>query len=127
MQMTNRSDSLLVATAALFGAAGVAAAAAASHATGDPRLGIASNFLMLHAAAILGAVGAARTLGLTRLATGAVWGLAAGTLLFSGDLMVRVFFGSSPLPLLAPIGGSLLIGSWALLGVAAVRAALGRT
>lgn len=109
--MTFRSPRLLLAVAGFYGAAGVAAGAVAAHRLDDPRLLTASTFLMIHAAALAGVSGAIVALGLGRIAMAAAWGLALGTLMFCGDLLLRVWLGSSPLPV-APFGGSLLILSW---------------
>lgn len=122
----SRSNLFLIAVAGLYGAAGVATAAAGAHMTGDTRLQTASLFLMLHAAAIVAAAAAVEAFGLGRVAKIAAWGLALGTLLFCGDLLVRVAHGASPLPLAAPVGGSLLIASWIGLSVGAVIGAFGR-
>ena len=118
----SRSALSIVAVAGLYGALGVAAAAAAAHLDGDARLATASQFLLFHASALVAAAAASRAfqLGAWLLAPG--WCLALGALLFCGDLSVRVAYGASPLPLAAPIGGTLLILGW--LGVA-VGAALG--
>jgi uncharacterized membrane protein YgdD (TMEM256/DUF423 family) len=107
-----RAAILLVVISGLYGAIGVAAAAGAAHLGGDPRLGTASQFLMIHAAAILGAVGAAGALGIGGWILGPAAAIALGTLLFCGDLLVRATLGASPLPMSAPIGGSLLIAGW---------------
>ncbi|MFJ5489276.1 hypothetical protein ACIKTA_17720, partial [Hansschlegelia beijingensis] len=53
-------------------------------------------------------------------------GLALGALLFSGDLMVRVAYGTSPLPMAAPTGGMILILSWIALVLLALGAAIRR-
>lgn len=99
----------------LYGAGGVAAAAAAAHRVSDPLLATSSNFLMLHAAALV-ALAAAASAGPGRLLVIPGWILAFGALLFCGDLALRALSGASPLPLAAPVGGSLLIVGW--LGVA---------
>lgn len=118
----SRALIILVVIAGLFGAVGVATAAAAAHHSADPRLATASNFLMLHAAALVGIAGAAGALGLNRRALLPGAGVALGTLLFCGDLIIRVAYGASPLPVAAPVGGSILIASWLAL---AAGAALG--
>lgn len=115
----SRQAMSLAAVAGLFGAIGVATAAIAAHRVAEPNLGIASNFLMLHAAALLGAAAAATALGLGRLVIVPAWGIALGAALFCGDLLVRVAFGASPLPMTAPVGGTLLIASWLALGIGA--------
>lgn len=108
----SRPTAALVALAALYGAAGVATAAAAAHRVNDPLLGTASSFLLLHALAILGLVAVAGAYGAGRLLTVPAGVIAVGALLFSGDLLLKVFLGASPLPGAAPIGGTLLIVGW---------------
>lgn len=113
-----RSSRILAAFAALMGAAGVGLAAASAHHGGSEYGRIGSEFLILHAAALLGI--AALTVALPRL----VWagaGLALGACLFSGDLASRAFLGDRLFPMAAPTGGSLMIVSWlALAGLIAV-------
>lgn len=119
-----RSAMLLVLVAGLYGAGGVATAAAAAHASGDPRLQTVSLFLMLHGAALVGA--AAASSGLGRLALLPAWGIALGALLFCGDLLVRVAFGASPVPMAAPVGGTILIAAWLALAAGAGLGAIRR-
>lgn len=121
-----RSAISLLAVASLYCALGVATAAAAAHMTGDPRLGTASTFLMLHAAALVGLAGAARAFGLGASLLIPAWGVALGTLLFCGDLIVRVAYGASPLPIAAPTGGTILIVSWLGVSIGAAIGALRR-
>ena len=105
--------------AGVMGALGVVLAAAAAH-QGDARLGPASNMLLFHAPAIIAAALltghgiAQRHLGLT-----AIFGLIAGTALFSSDLAMRHYSGNALFPMAAPIGGTLLILSWLVLAAAA--------
>ena len=120
----SRSALLLLAVAGLYGAVGVAAAAAGAHMTGDPRLATAASFLMLNAAAIVGVVAVSAGLGRFGLLPAA--GLALGALLFSGDLMIRVAYGASPLPMSAPTGGMILILSWIALVLLSLVAAIRR-
>ena len=138
----------LVVAAGLFGAAGVGAVAAASHMTaaghgtaagqpGNELLRTAALFLMLHAAALVGVAGIAwRAADPWPAATarpaavpwpGRVFGLiglamAAGVLLFAGDLASRALLGGRLFPGAAPIGGSLLIASWLSLALAGLLA-----
>jgi uncharacterized membrane protein YgdD (TMEM256/DUF423 family) len=110
--------------AGLFGAAGIALAAAGAH--GAPRAGLdsAANILLFHAVAILG--GAAlllqgvlsRPLALIALAA---WAL--GTILFSADVALRVFVGQRLFPMAAPAGGIILILAWLVLAAAALAKA----
>lgn len=102
---------ILAVFAGLFGASGVAAAAAAAHIANDASLHTAADFLLFHAAALLALVAAER--GQPHrgvLAAGTL--IAAGTVLFSGDLAMRVLAGVRLLPLAAPTGGLLLIAGW---------------
>lgn len=105
----------LLAIAGLCGAIGVGLAAAGSH-TGQADLGIAANFLLFHAAALIGIA----LLKGNRIATAAGWVLIAGLVLFAGDLILLSTRGASPVPLAAPIGGSLLILGWLLLALSAL-------
>lgn len=100
----------------LIGAAGVALAAAASHAGGEALLRPASSICLAHAPALL-----ALALGGNRLRFGSPVALvmAAGTVLFSGDLVARHFLGSGVFPMAAPTGGLALIGSWLTLAIGA--------
>ena len=109
---------------ALMGAAGVALAAVAAHRTADPSLATAALFLILHG------VGA---IALTAIPGGTPWPtvlLGAASLmlvavaLFSGDVSSRVLLGDKLFPMAAPLGGSLLIGSWLIAAVTALFAAI---
>jgi uncharacterized membrane protein YgdD (TMEM256/DUF423 family) len=100
--------------AALMGAGGVVLAAASTHAGGGDLGRTASEFLILHAAALVGVAANARSATGSRtlrlVAVGAA--LALGTLLFSGDLASRAFAGAKLFPFAAPVGGSLMILAW---------------
>lgn len=102
--------------AGIFGAAGVALAAAASHG-GDTRLlGSASTMCLAHAPVLLGlylAEGRLRT----SLVAGTLLGI--GTLLFTFDLLSRHFLQASAFPMAAPIGGLLMIAGWLSIAVGA--------
>lgn len=95
--------------AGLMGACGVALAAAAAHGA-DPRLlGGASAMCLAHAPALVAlhaSQGRLATAGLAALL------LAAGTILFSGDLVARNFLGSGLFSMSAPAGGLLMMAGW---------------
>jgi uncharacterized membrane protein YgdD (TMEM256/DUF423 family) len=116
--MTRPSD-ILAALAALMGAGGVALAAASTHAGGGDFGRTASEFLILHAAALMGVSAAARASSPRRARglLGAGTALAIGTLLFAGDLAMRGFAGTKLFPFAAPTGGSLMILSWLALAL----------
>jgi len=120
----SRWRNILVGSAALSGAAGVAEAAAAAHAVADPLLKTSADFLIVNAAAVIA---------VSAFAIGAdyrgFWVLAAastlllGGFLFCGELTAHVLVTRSQIPLMAPIGGILMILGW--LAVAAVAFADG--
>ena len=105
----------MLALAGLCGAIGVGIAADGSHG-GPPNLGIAANFLLFHAPALIGIA----LLPGNRLARAAGYVMVVGLLLFAGDLVTLATRGASPLPLAAPIGGSLLILGWLILALSAL-------
>ena len=108
---------LALAVAGLLGAAGVAAAAGATH-LGDPQiLGSLALIALSQAPAVLGLALLAGRHWLMRIAT-ALIGL--GALAFSADLAALHFMGASPLPIMAPLGGSAMILGWLVLIPAAL-------
>jgi uncharacterized membrane protein YgdD (TMEM256/DUF423 family) len=112
--------SILVILAGLMGAAGVVLAAAASHAATTVRLEPAAYLLLLHATALLAGAGVVdRGLAWRSLAMPALVRFALGAGLFAADLTLRAFSGNRLFPMAAPIGGFILILSWAALAVAA--------
>jgi len=112
--------------AGLLGAAGVALAATAAHRVGEPTLATASQFLILHGAAVLGltALGdrAAPSPALLTSASIMIFAVA----LFSGDLAARALVGDRLFPFAAPVGGTLLIVSWLFAALAGFSAAVAR-
>ncbi len=107
---------LFLVLAGLFGALGVATAAAASHGTDARNLAAISAIALAHAPAllVLALAGQGRV-----LATAGVI-LSVGTLLFSSDLAVRHWTGAPLFPGAAPLGGGALILGWIVMSVAAV-------
>jgi Uncharacterized small membrane protein len=120
MGFCDRVRPLVVVLAGLIGAAGVALAAAATHAGGEALLGPASTMCLAHAPAMLALFAAHRFL---RTATGAALLMAVGTLLFAGDLVLKHFYGSGLFPMAAPTGGITMMISWLLAGVGALMPA----
>jgi uncharacterized membrane protein YgdD (TMEM256/DUF423 family) len=107
--------------AALMGASGVALWAMAAHRAGGESLVTSAQFLLIHACAVLGLT-ACRKQALVhdRIASLASAVLILGTVLFSGDIAVRVMAGGRLFPMAAPVGGSLLILGWLMAGISAV-------
>ena len=110
-----RSALALAALAALMGAAGVALAALSAHQGGGDLGRLAALFLSLHAAALLGV--SAHAPRAPRALTLAGAALAAGTLLFAGDLTSVAFAGHRLFPFAAPMGGSTMIAAWLALAL----------
>ncbi|MDQ0321358.1 uncharacterized membrane protein YgdD (TMEM256/DUF423 family) [Pararhizobium capsulatum DSM 1112] len=103
--------------AGMMGAAGVAAAAAASHGA-DPRLlGGASAMCLAHAPALIALAAAWEKL---RLAATSALLLSLGTALFAADLTMRHFAGHGLFPMSAPTGGTLMMIGWLTLAVGAL-------
>lgn len=113
--------------AGLMGAAGVAVGAAGAHGGGGDLARTASEFLLIHAAAVVAAAGVAlaarRTSGLLVAAMGL---LTVGAILFGGELAVAALLDWRPVPLAAPAGGLCLIAGWIVLAGASVALAIGR-
>jgi uncharacterized membrane protein YgdD (TMEM256/DUF423 family) len=117
------AERLLGIAAGLIGAAGIGLAAAGAHLEPGSSLGAAALIALVHAPAIL-AVLAARRTGLAHPRAGliAALGMALGTLLFAGDISLRVFAKTPLFPMAAPSGGMLLIASWLVITVACALA-----
>ena len=116
----NRASRILIALAALMGADGVVLAAASAHCADASRLASASSMLLFHACAVLGAAALAeRAIVHGKIGLAAAAGFVFGASLFAGDLTLRHYAGNGLFPMAAPTGGTLLIASWLVLGVAA--------
>ena len=88
----SRLASLLACLAALMGASGVALAALAAHADGGDFGKLAAQFLILHAAALIGiSAHGARALDDARAVLWLGFALALGAILFSADLASLAF------------------------------------
>jgi uncharacterized membrane protein YgdD (TMEM256/DUF423 family) len=109
----------LVGFASLSGATGVIESAAAAHLVADPLLKTSADFLIVNAAAAIAisAVGLAGAERKTYLLIGATL-LLTGSILFGGELSAHVFLGRH-VPLVAPVGGGLVIFGWLMTAVAA--------
>ena len=99
---------LVLVAAGLIGAAGVASAAAASHAGESRNLAAIAAICLSHGPALLalGLVGHGRLLGVASVL------LSAGTMIFAGDLGMREWLGHGLFPGAAPIAGVGMIGGW---------------
>jgi uncharacterized membrane protein YgdD (TMEM256/DUF423 family) len=92
----------------IFGAAGIAAYAAAAH--GDAgHMSTIAPILFIHAPAFLALSPLAK---LNRAALFGGVALVLGLLFFIGDLILLEFAGQRLFPFAAPLGGSLLIVGW---------------
>jgi uncharacterized membrane protein YgdD (TMEM256/DUF423 family) len=111
--MTQR---LTLAAAGLIGAAGVMAAAAASHGGDSRNLAAIAAIGLAHGPALLALAlaGRGRVLGIAAAL------LAAGTIIFAVDLGLREWLGQGMFPGAAPLGGVGMIGGWLAIVVAAL-------
>jgi uncharacterized membrane protein YgdD (TMEM256/DUF423 family) len=101
---------ILLAIAGVLGAAGIAAAAAASHTGGEKQM---IDALILVALTQAPAVLALALLAKTRLLRLGGLAIGLGAVLFSADLAVRHFLGwERLLPFAAPAGGIVIIAGW---------------
>lgn len=111
------ADRLILVLAGLMGAAGVALAAAASHA-GEARLyGGASAMCLAHAPVLIAMVALGGRLRFTLLPALL---LAVGTALFAADLVMRARTGAGFFAMAAPAGGMAMIAGWAALVLVAL-------
>lgn len=109
-------DRILFAAGALFGAAGVALSAAASHG-GSVNVTTAANFLLFHAPALIALSLVAAQSRILHIGTAV---LLLAVLLFAGDLLARDYLGQRLFPFAAPMGGTGMILGWLMLAVGAV-------
>lgn len=114
---------VLLLLAGLMGMAGVMLAAAGRHSGGGDLAALAAQFLLIHAAVVLG-IGLSVSAGVR---PAWVWLAAAtcitlGVICFAADLAIIAFTGARPFPIAAPVGGTLMIIGW--FGVVAGAAAM---
>ncbi|KKC35573.1 hypothetical protein WH87_16110 [Devosia epidermidihirudinis] len=100
---------LTLVAAGIIGAAGVMAAAGASHGEASRNLSAVATICLAHGPALL-ALGLA---GRGRILRFAAVSLGLGTLVFAGDLGVREWLGHGLFPGAAPLGGGGMILGWA--------------
>lgn len=116
MERLDNLRPLILFLSGIFGTAGVALAAAASHG-GDARLlGTASMMCLVHAPALVALYAVGRRV---RTATLAALVIGLGTLVFAGDLLARHFLGSGLFPMAAPTGGTTMILGWLIVAAGA--------
>ncbi len=101
-----------IAVAGILGAVGVTAAAGSTHLGDTHILGPLSLIALTQAPAVLVLALLAGRHWSTRLATALI---GVGALLFSADLAAIHFWTASPLPVMAPVGGSAMILGWVVL------------
>jgi uncharacterized membrane protein YgdD (TMEM256/DUF423 family) len=117
---------ILLAFAALMGAAGIVLAAASAH--GKPGVGLdsAGYLLLIHAVTVLAATALIRAGVFYRpLALASLWGFIAGSTLFAADVAARAYAGGKLFPMAAPTGGTIMIVSWLVLAAAALAGSRG--
>lgn len=107
--MSSVVERVIICLGGVFGALGVATAAMASHGDNPRNLAAISAICLAHGPALL-------AMGLARRGRGleaAALILAAGTLVFVGDLAMRQLAGQSLFPFAAPLGGGTMMLGWA--------------
>ncbi|MBE7732228.1 DUF423 domain-containing protein [Devosia faecipullorum] len=112
--MDHYKQGLLLVVAGLVGAAGVAAAAGSSHMAESRNLAGIAAIGLSHGPALL----ALGLFGNSRMLLAAGWILAAGTLVFAGDLGLREWTGNGLFPGAAPLGGGGMMLGWAFVALA---------
>ena len=122
----NRQAALLVVYAALVGAAGVALAAMGAHGGDTAGLTTPAHFLIMHAAAALGAVAVALRADRSCIFLLGGFVMLVGVTLFSGDIAFRTLQGDRLFPMAAPIGGSTMMLGWAIVAIAGLREVFAR-
>jgi uncharacterized membrane protein YgdD (TMEM256/DUF423 family) len=119
------STGLLIMFAGLMGAAGIALAAASTHAAPGPGLDSAAYMLLFHAAAVAALVGLLdRGLVWRPLGLAAAAGLVLGAGLFSGDIALRALAHARLFPMAAPTGGIVMMAAWLAVAIAGLVALL---
>jgi uncharacterized membrane protein YgdD (TMEM256/DUF423 family) len=117
---------VLLAVAGLMGAVGIVLKAANSHGKLGSGLDGAGDLLLIHALAVLAIVALLREPLLYRpLALAALWGFAAGAVLFAADVASRAYLGGRLFPFAAPAGGMIMIAGWVVLAISALIALRG--
>lgn len=106
---------IILAIAALWGLAGVIMLAAGSHPPQTGSLAIGGQFLLFHAAAVIGILSTALVSGWRRALPMAL--MLTGSGVFAFEIVIHATTGAI-LPGLAPIGGGITILGWLVLFVA---------
>ncbi|MGB4864716.1 MAG: DUF423 domain-containing protein [Hyphomicrobium sp.] len=114
----------VLSVAGLVGAAGVGLAAIAAHKLESPTLATASTMLMIHATAVVALLAVAMRVSRPRLWIAVAAVMLAAVALFSGAVTYQAFIGTPIIKGAAPTGGTLLIASWIVVALLAIREAL---
>ncbi|WP_428672978.1 DUF423 domain-containing protein [Roseibium sp.] len=111
---------ICVALSGLSGALGVVCLALSAHATASGLLTTIAQMLLAHAPVFLG-IGLLSQVRRAPFLPVAATVLSLGLVLFCGDLAARIVFDHRLFPMSAPIGGGLVILSWIVLAISALR------
>ncbi|HPG89888.1 MAG TPA: DUF423 domain-containing protein [Hyphomicrobium sp.] len=120
----SRALLVILGAAGLAGAAGVALAAVAAHRVESPSLATAATMLMIHAAAVIAVLAVATQFARSRWWVGVAGVMLAAAALFSGAISYQAFMGEPFIKGAAPVGGTILIVSWAAVALLGFREAL---
>ncbi len=126
--MQSQHQKIQLMFAALFGAMSITMASIGAHALHEQLQSAnllvtfhkAVNYAMYHALALMAIVALQQCFPQTRFwLVGYIWVL--GTVLFSGSLFLHTMAGWHHLTVFTPVGGTLMIVGWILLGIFASR------
>lgn len=117
---TSKLLRLSIVIGGLYGAAGVVFLALSAHADTSGMMQTAAHMLLFHAPVLL-AMGLLAQIRRIPLLPIAFCLMAAGVLLFSGDLVARAMADAKLFAMAAPAGGILTIAGWIALSASAVR------
>ncbi len=113
----SKAAAALITIAGLLGGAGTTLAAVAAHVGGTETLRAAAELAMVHAAATIGLVAVSRQAYRPWLWNAIIAAMLLGAALFVGTVSLGVLADLRPMPMLAPLGGSLMIFMWLTVAV----------
>lgn len=106
--------------AGVWGLVGCILLAMGSHAPASGILAIGGQFLLFHAAAVMGVANQTRFGGIYKRAALAL--MLAGSGVFAADMIVRTAMAAMTVPFMAPLGGTMAILGWLCLAIGVLRA-----
>ncbi len=117
---TGRTASVLIAIAGVLGATGVSLAAAAAHVASSEAVRAAAEIAMVHSAAAIGISAFAPHTTLPAMWRWIAAAMLLGAALFTATVGLGALGDYRPIPILAPVGGTLTILAWVAVAVAGI-------